>query len=238
MTSEGTNTNANIGVSETAQTEHPTSVFERSLDNKPCPFGASGTCCKACFMGPCRVIEGREGRSVGVCGASAASIAAKNFGRMTAAGASAHSDHGREVVHLFLAAARGEAPGYEIRDERKLRALARFLKINETSGVNDLAIKVGELLLGEFGRQEGEIAFVRRAPAKRQEKWKKWGVTPRGIDREVVEMLHRTSVGVDQDHVNLIRQASRTALADGWGGSMIARARACATRAPRPGGAG
>lgn len=222
MTPDATNTNASIGVSETTQTEHPTSVFERSLENKPCPFGASGTCCKACFMGPCRVIEGREGRSVGICGASASSIVAKNFGRMVAAGASAHSDHGREVVHLFLSAARGEAPGYKIRDERKLRSLALFLDIEETKDVNELAIKVGEFLLGEFGRQEGEIAFARRAPAKRQELWKNWGVTPRGVDREVVEMLHRTSVGVDQDHVNLIRQASRTSLADGWGGSMIA----------------
>ena len=222
MSSEGTSNRASAGISQPTETERPTSVFERSREHKPCPFGATGTCCKLCFMGPCRVVEGREGRSVGVCGASAASIAAKNFGRMAAAGASAHSDHGREVVHLFLAAARGEAPGYEIRDERKLRSLARFLEINETGGVNDLAIKVGELLLGEFGRQEGELAFVRRAPAKRQARWRKWGVTPRGIDREVVEMLHRTSVGVDQDHVNLIRQASRTSLADGWGGSMIA----------------
>lgn len=220
MTAEGLN--SGIGVSETTEAERTTSVFERSLEHKPCPFGASGTCCRTCFMGPCRVVEGREGRDVGVCGATAASIAAKNFSRMTAAGASAHSDHGREVAHLFLAAARGEAPGYEIRDVRKLRGLAGFLGIEESEDVNDLAIKVGESLLAEFGRQEGELSFVRRAPAKRQEKWREWGVTPRGVDREVVEIMHRTSVGVDQDHENLIRQASRAALADGWGGSMIA----------------
>jgi carbon-monoxide dehydrogenase catalytic subunit len=207
--------------SETAQTGRTTSVFERSLAHRPCPFGSGGTCCRACFMGPCRVIEGREGRDVGVCGASAASIAAKNFSRMTAAGASAHSDHGREVAQLFLASARGEAPGYEIRDERKLRTLARSLGIEGTD-VNELAIKVGERLLSDFGRQDGEISFVKRAPKRRQERWREWGVTPRGVDREVVEIMHRTSVGVDQDHENLIRQASRAALADGWGGSMIA----------------
>jgi carbon-monoxide dehydrogenase catalytic subunit len=210
------------GVSAPVETERTTSVFERSAEHKPCPFGATGTCCRLCFMGPCRVVEGREGRSVGVCGATPAAIAAKNFGRMAAAGTSAHSDHGREVAQLFLATARGEAPGYKIRDERKLRAVARILEIENTGSVNDLAIQVGEKLLADFGRQEGEVSFARRAPAKRQQKWKEWGVTPRGVDREVVEMMHRTSIGVDQDHVNLIRQASRTALGDGWGGSMIA----------------
>jgi carbon-monoxide dehydrogenase catalytic subunit len=216
-----TSQDARVGVPPSTQTKRASSVFERAQDHKPCPFGSSGTCCRACFMGPCRVVEGREGRDVGVCGATAASIAAKNFSRMTAAGASAHSDHGREVAQLFLASARGEAPGYEIRDERKLRTLARSLGIEGTD-VNELAIKVGERLLSDFGRQDGEISFVKRAPKRRQERWREWGVTPRGVDREVVEIMHRTSVGVDQDHENLIRQASRAALADGWGGSMIA----------------
>ena len=44
---------------------------------------------------------------------------------------------------------------------------------------------------------------------------------PRGIDREVVEMMHRTHMGVDQDYKHLMLQATRCALADGWAGSMI-----------------
>jgi len=43
-----------------------------------------------------------------------------------------------------------------------------------------------------------------------------------GIDREVVEIMHRTHMGVDQDYPNLLKQGVRTAIADGWGGSMIA----------------
>ena len=35
-------------------------------------------------------------------------------------------------------------------------------------------------------------------------------------------MMHRTSMGVDQDHRNIMLQGCRAALADGWGGSMIA----------------
>jgi carbon-monoxide dehydrogenase catalytic subunit len=64
--------------------------------------------------------------------------------------------------------------------------------------------------------------MVRRAPEPRQEIWKKLGITPRAVDREVVEALHRSTMGVDQDYKNIIMHASRTALADGWGGSMLA----------------
>ncbi len=34
--------------------------------------------------------------------------------------------------------------------------------------------------------------------------------------------MHRTHIGVDQDYKNLIKQGTRTAIADGWGGSMLA----------------
>jgi carbon-monoxide dehydrogenase catalytic subunit len=142
---------------------------------------------------------------------------------MIAAGTAAHSDHGREVAMLFLATARGEAPGYEIRDERKLRMLARAFQVEiDGRDKRQIAIELGEKILAEFGKQEGELQFIKRAPAKRQELWRRLGIVPRGIDREVVEMMHRTSVGVDQDYRNIVLHASRTALADGWGGSMIA----------------
>ena len=40
--------------------------------------------------------------------------------------------------------------------------------------------------------------------------------------REIMELMHRTHMGVDQDYENITHQCSRTALADGWGGSMVA----------------
>jgi carbon-monoxide dehydrogenase catalytic subunit len=76
--------------------------------------------------------------------------------------------------------------------------------------------------MAEFGKQEGPIQFTRRAPPKRLELWKKLGIEPRGIDREIVEIMHRTHMGVDNDYVHLILQGLRASLADGWGGSMIA----------------
>jgi carbon-monoxide dehydrogenase catalytic subunit len=80
---------------------------------KPCNIGMQGICCKNCAMGPCRLplpkggIEGEDTRK-GLCGATANTIAARNFIRMVAGGAAAHSDHGRCVAEVFMSAARKE----------------------------------------------------------------------------------------------------------------------------------
>jgi anaerobic carbon-monoxide dehydrogenase catalytic subunit len=48
------------------------------------------------------------------------------------------------------------------------------------------------------------------------------GLMPRGIDREVVDIMHRTHFGCDADPLSLIAQTLRCSLGDGWGGSLIA----------------
>jgi carbon-monoxide dehydrogenase catalytic subunit len=160
--------------------------------------------------------------SIGICGANAATVAARNFCRMTASGASAHMDHGRETALTFIAAAKGEAP-FEIKDEKKLHFMADLYQIKtEGRSKEDIAIELGEKCLAEFGQQEGSLVMTTRASAKRQALWKKLGVLPRGIDREVTEIMHRTHMGTDQDYRNLLFQATRCALADGWGASMMA----------------
>ncbi len=88
--------------------------------------------------------------------------------------------------------------------------------------IYDIAVEVGEKILGEWGKQEGEIYYAKRAPKARYDLWKKLDVIPRGIDREIVEIMHRTHMGVDQDYENLMKQGTRAALADGWAGSMMA----------------
>ncbi len=222
---------ATLDLIEKAKKEGVNTALDRADSLKPCPIGAAGSCCKHCGMGPCRVPlpKGKEEtpeekqKRRGVCGATSETIAARNFIRMIAGGASAHSDHGRGVAELFLAVARGKAPGYEIKDEQKLLqvALDWGIDIGDRSN-NEIAVDIGEKALAEFGKQEGELITLKKAPLKRQELWKQQGVTPRGIDREVVEIMHRTHIGVDQDYVNLLKQGVRTAIADGWGGSMIA----------------
>lgn len=215
---------------EKAAADGVSTVFDRAETMKPCPIGAEGSCCKHCAMGPCRVPApkkkeetGKEkAKRTGVCGATAETISARNFARMVAAGTAAHSDHARGVAETFLLAAKGEAPGFEIKDEQKLLQVAMDFGIEiEGKSTKTIAIELGEAALAEFGRQEGGVVFLKRAPLKRQELWKKLGITPRGIDREVVELMHRTHMGVDQDYHSLLMSGARCALADGWGGSMI-----------------
>ena len=206
-------------------------VFGRAEAMKPCPIGAEGSCCSICAMGPCRVMapKGKEEtleerrKRVGVCGATPETISARNFARKVAAGTASHGDHGRYMAKFFLSVARGEVPGYEIKDEQKLLQLALDLGVEIGDRSQEaIAAEVAQILIQEFGKQEGELLFLKRAPLKRQRLWRDLGVAPRGIDIEVSEAMHRTHMGTDQDYQDLLDSSVRVALADGWGGSMIA----------------
>jgi len=189
-----------------------------------CGFGELGVCCRNCNMGPCRISPfEEEGPKKGVCGATADIIVARNLIRMIAAGAAAHSDHGRDIAHTLLLTAEGKGGGYEIKDEAKLNALAAEYTIGtEGRSKDEIALDLARAVYAEFGKQEGPIQFTRRAPDKRVALWQKLDVDPRGIDREIVEIMHRTHIGVDNDPVHLILQGIRASISDGWGGSMVA----------------
>ena len=195
-------------------------AFTRADNMAPCNIGAAGMCCKQCGMGPCRLTKNGE---VGVCGATLDTIQARNLTRAIAAGGAAHSDHGRDMAFLLKATARGEAEGYSIRDVAKLRSVASHYAIKiEGRAPEEIAGELADLYISQFGQQQGELLPATRAPKKRQALWREQKVWPRGVDREVVEALHRTHIGDDQDAEHILNHAIRTALADGWGGSMIA----------------
>ena len=199
-------------------------VLDRYEQQQPsCRFGREGICCRLCNMGPCRATTTAKGTKVGVCGATAETIAARNLLRMIAAGSAAHSDHGRDVAHTFLLMAQGQAKDYRIKDAGKLARVAALYGVKaEGKSSQNIALAVGEKALAEFGQQQGELAMLTRAPERRQKRWRELGVAPRGVDREIVESLHRTHMGVDTDYRSIMHHGLRTALADGWGGSMIA----------------
>jgi len=195
-------------------------AFSRADAMSPCNIGGAGMCCKHCGMGPCRLTKDGQ---VGVCGATIDTIQARNFVRSIAAGSAAHSDHGRDMAFTLKAVANGETEGYRIRDIAKLRIVASKYNIPiENRSPEEIANELADLYIAQFGQQRGEIIPTVRAPKKRLKLWRENGVIPRGIDREVVESLHRTHIGDDQDHEHILNHAIRTSLSDGWGGSMIA----------------
>ncbi len=198
-------------------------AFHRAANMKACPIGADSACCKHCFMGPCRLNPKDPYSKVGVCGATIDTIMSRNFGRMVAAGSAAHTDHGMVMLEIFKEVVHGRSKDYSIKDPQKLEDVAKEIGI-ETEGreLKEIALDLCEELERTYTQVEGEIPFAKRVPEKTLEVWRKYNMVPRGAMREIMELVHRTAMGMDQDHENLIHQCSRAALADGWGGSMVA----------------
>jgi carbon-monoxide dehydrogenase catalytic subunit len=196
---------------------------DRASNMKACPIGEVSACCKHCAMGPCRLNPKDPYQKVGVCGATVDTIESRNFGRMVASGSAAHIDHGMGMLDLFKEVVAGHVKDYTIKNEEKLKQVAGSIGIDvEGRAVQDIATDLCQELERTYVQVEGEIPFAKRVPAKTLEAWRKLGIVPRGAMREIMELMHRTHMGVDQDYENTIRQSSKTALADGWGGSMVA----------------
>ncbi|MFQ5590597.1 MAG: anaerobic carbon-monoxide dehydrogenase catalytic subunit, partial [Phycisphaerae bacterium] len=195
-------------------------VARADAQGKACAFGTSGMCCRLCHMGPCRITPQA---SLGICGVNADTISARNLLREVAGGVAAHTDHGRSLVLLLKSVVEGEGGDYRIRDERRLRtaALEWGVAVDGASTI-ELAARLVKAFQAEFTLQEGQLRTSTLAPVQRQGVWARHGITPRGIDASIVEALHRTHMGVDHDYKNLIHGALKVAVADGWGGSMIA----------------
>ena len=158
----------------------------------------------------------------GVCGADAHVIVARNFGRFVAGGAAGHSDHSRDLIEVLEAITEGHTTAYRINDEAKLRRVAAELGIVvEEKSINEVATALVDACYSDFGSRKQEVGFVCRVPEVRKQIWRSLGIMPRGVDREIAEMMHRTHMGCDNDAPNTMLHAARTALADGWAGSMI-----------------
>lgn len=182
-----------------------------------CKFGESGVCCRICSMGPCRITPKAP---KGICGCDVHGIVGRNYLRFTAGGSATHSDHGREIAHtLYESAADGN---YKVKDPEKLMRLAAEFGV-ETEGrdIYDIAHEVAEVGLMEYGKPFGTLTFTKRAPEHTQEIWDREEIRPRAIDREVSCSMHMTHMGCSSKPEALIRQALRSGLSDGWGGSMM-----------------
>jgi len=119
-------------------------AFTRVDELVPCNIGGAGMCCKLCGMGPCRLTK--DGMT-GICGATIDTIQARNFIRAIAAGAAAHSDHGRDMAFTLKAVANHQAEGYSIKDIAKLRMVASYYDIPiEGRSPEEIANDLADLL--------------------------------------------------------------------------------------------
>ena len=203
---------------EKAERDGVETMYDRKASAKAqCGFGLQGNCCRICAMGPCRITP-KTPR--GLCGADEHVIVGRNFARMCAGGTAAHSDHARDIAHTMALTSRDG--NYKIREEEKLIALAKDWEIEtENKDIYDIAHEAAEVALMEFGKPRGVSIFLKNAPAKRQEVWRKNDIQPRAIDREIATVMHSTHIGCSADIDSLINLSLRTSMADGWQGSMI-----------------
>jgi carbon-monoxide dehydrogenase catalytic subunit/CO dehydrogenase/CO-methylating acetyl-CoA synthase complex beta subunit len=182
-----------------------------------CGFGDSGLCCRLCLQGPCRIDPFGRGPKEGICGAKDYTIVARKILRMIGGGAAAHSDHGRHLAHTLHALAEGHAPDYSIKDEEKLKRVAKKVGI-ETEGkdINTIAKEVAEAALGDFSRQGDDPAewLSVMLPEKRMNLLDSHDVMCTNIDRGIAELMHRSHQGCDADPVPLIFGGIKCALGD------------------------
>ncbi len=190
-----------------------------------CGFGELGTCCRQCYMGPCRIDPFGNGPDQGVCGATADTIVARNLLREITGGTASHVGHAREVALTFYKTVKGEIEGYTIKDSAKLRQIADRLGI-ERDGKTDqeIALEVAEKALADFGNLNGATAnwLQFRAPQKELEMWKELGLLYQNPHVEIETAMHRTSMGNDADPVNLLLAGLRMGLVDGYSGLSLA----------------
>jgi carbon-monoxide dehydrogenase catalytic subunit len=204
-----------------AEREGVETAWDRLEQQTPhCTFCESGLSCRNCTMGPCRISKKAP---LGVCGADADVIVARNFGRFVAGGSAGHSDHGRDCIEALHSVAHGLTRDYEIKDTAKLLRIAAELGIaTEGRPYLEVARDLCDTFYANYGSLLSELSFSCRVPEKRKRIWRNLGITPRGVDREIAEMMHRTHMGCDNDAANTMLHSARTCLADGWAGSMIA----------------
>ncbi|CAH2212407.1 anaerobic carbon-monoxide dehydrogenase catalytic subunit [Tepidibacter aestuarii] len=210
--------NATNELIKKAQTDGVETIWDRKENMKPCPMGEKGICCRICAMGPCRITP-KTPR--GLCGASPDVIVSRNFARMVAAGAAAHSDHGRDIAHVLHMSSKDG--NYKVRDEAKLINLAKRWEIEtDERDIYDIAHEVAGVALNEFGKPFGNLTLPPSLPEQRRKVWEDLNIVPRAIDREVVTVMHSTHVGCTADADSMLNISMRTSLADGWGGSYMA----------------
>jgi len=193
-------------------------TFDRYQQQTPqCAFGLNGLCCRVCIQGPCRINPKKPHEQRGICGATDYTIVARNIARMVAGGCSCHSDHGRHQALTLLHVAEGHAGDYAIADSEKLRRVAKRIGL-EVEGKEDseLAREVALAALEDFGRHdEKPLTFLwSNITEGRKAKFTHCNIVPTAIDRSVVEIIHQTAMGMDNDPVNIIFGALKTALSD------------------------
>ncbi|NNN12792.1 MAG: carbon monoxide dehydrogenase, partial [Acidimicrobiaceae bacterium] len=189
-----------------------------------CGFGELGTCCRTCYMGPCRIDPFGDGPKTGICGISPDAMVARNMLRETVGGAASHVGHARHVLLTLRDALDGKAP-YEIKGETKVLSLAKIFDVpTEGRTIVEVCRELVDIALEDFGRQD-ELPnnwVSKRAPLAEQQLWKDLGLMYSNPHNEIETAMHASSMGNDADPLSLMLRVLKLSLVDGWTGLTLA----------------
>ncbi len=191
-------------------------IWHRFLEQQPqCGFGLLGLCCNNCGVGPCRIDPTGYGACRTSCGANADTIVARNFARHVAAGTSSYADLFKEVFNFYVSILEGKSP-LKLQDTEKLQKFAKELSIScEGKSVDEISRDIMKFLEYEVSKiidEDSKIVSI-LAPSKRVELLRKLKLIPKGLYREVIELLHCTHEGVNADPKDLIYSSMRCSIA-------------------------
>ena len=157
-----------------------------------CGFGELGTCCRVCYMGPCRIDPFGDGPKTGICGLTPDGMVARNLLRDTVAGTASHVGHARHVLLALRDTLDGKAP-YEIRGVDKALSLAkRFAVPTAGRAIEDICRDLVDIALQDFGRQDEGVNnwLHHRAPAQEQKLWQTLGLMYANPHNEIETAMH------------------------------------------------
>lgn len=194
-----------------------------------CSFGSYGLCCRNCDMGPCRLdfedlpyhVKMAAPRvKRGTCGKTADSMAASMFLQTVLRGTSAHVGHAIHAAKAFQSISSNGSSSFRIKDEKKLRTVARELGINgEDKDNKALVQEVGRAAMEDLiGPGEGPMSFALALAPKNIEKLSSAGIVPhKGAAEAIVQGVHSTAQGMMSHTEEMVRSALRFGVIDMMG---------------------
>lgn len=183
-------------------------IYERFIAQQPqCGYGANGICCALCSHGPCQITRKAD---KGVCGANADLIVARNLLLKVAIGTAANIYHARNVARTIEAIGRGRSD-YVIKEEDKLRSVAKTVGLDSSGDIKGVALRFGKFFMDQINSNDYEPLKMVEAFAlpQRKEVWKKLDIFPGGPNSELLTSLTKSMTNVNSDPVDLLLQGLR-----------------------------
>jgi carbon-monoxide dehydrogenase catalytic subunit len=175
--------------------------------------------CSSCHLGPCKMTDATSG----LCGADIDTVAARNLVREVVSGTAVYAERCRQLVYLLKNIALGKSGDFSIKNVAALNSAAKmFGIIVHERTTQEIAVDLAEILIKEFTEQDVSLKTLTFAPQKQQQIWKNLNIEPSGIDKTIIDSMHKTIVNDEFGSQQILMHGFSSGLASGWGASRCA----------------